>query len=128
MSQQAAHFSFGNSLYDKCNLDKKNQEFSIENEGVYMNKFVSMLTFVQNNFPNGFLKFSASNKTPRVRFEALSVGVSLALLENPTLSVSNIEWLDSDEFAKHTTGSSTSSPSRIKSRIEFVKNKLLSTQ
>lgn len=87
-----------------------------------------MLTFVKAHFPSGFRTSEESNKTPRVRFEAISVGVTLALTEKPNLSVSNLEWLDSEAFKKETTGSSTGSPSKIKSRIEFVKNKLLSSQ
>ena len=42
MSEQAAHFSFSNSLYDKCNIDKINQEstdpFKWITDSVYENK------------------------------------------------------------------------------------------
>lgn len=42
MSEQAAHFSFSNSLYDKCNLDKINQEstdpFKWITDPIYENK------------------------------------------------------------------------------------------
>ena len=93
-----------------------------------MDKFVQMLKFVQSNFPCGFLTTKNSNRTPRVRFEALSVGVSLALTENPNLTVHNVDWLESLEFSHEITGSWTGHPNKIKSRIEFVKNKLLSTQ
>lgn len=109
-------------------MREKNKEFSEQEKTVYLDKFLRMLTFVKNHFPVGFRTFKESNKTPRVRFEAISVGVSLALAENPNLTVSNIDWLESSEFINEITGSSTGSPSKIKSRIEFVKNKLLSIQ
>jgi hypothetical protein len=109
-------------------MKDKNREFSEQNKAVYLDKFLRMLTFVKAHFPFGFRTFKESNKTPRVRFEAISVGVSLALAENPNLNVLNVDWLESDEFISETTGSSTGSPSKIKSRIEFVKNKLLGIQ
>jgi Protein of unknown function DUF262 len=109
-------------------MKEKNEGFSEQDRAVYLDKFLGMLTFVKAHFSFGFRTFKESNKTPRVRFEAISVGVSLALDENPNLNVLNVDWIDSDAFISETTGSSTGSPSKIKSRIEFVKNKLLSSQ
>ncbi len=109
-------------------MQEKNSAFNEQNKAVYMDKFLQMLTFVKAHFPFGFKAFKDSNKTPRVRFEALSVGVSLALAENLNLNVSNVDWLESPEFINEITGSYTGVPSKIKSRIEFVKNKLLSSQ
>jgi Protein of unknown function DUF262 len=109
-------------------MEEKNSAFNIQNKAIYLEKFLQMLTFVKAYFPFGFKAFKDSNKTPRVRFEALSVGVSLALAENPNLNVSNVDWLKSPEFINEITGSYTGVPSKIKSRIEFVKNKLLSSQ
>ena len=109
-------------------IEDKNKKFDIQDNESLTNMFLQMLQFVKMYFPNGFLKFKGSNKTPRVRFEALSVGVSLALLENPDLTISNVDWLESPEFLSEITGSWTGTPKKIKSRIEFVKNKLLNTQ
>ena len=109
-------------------MEEKNGAFNVQNKAIYLEKFLQMLTFVKAYFPFGFKAFKDSNKTPRVRFEALSVGVSLALAENPNLNVSNVDWLKSPEFINEITGSYTGVPSKIKSRIEFVKNKLLSSQ
>ena len=36
-----------------------------------------------------------------------------------------MDWLESPEFIKEISGSSTGTPARVKSRIEFVKHKLL---
>lgn len=89
-------------------------------------QFDKMLTFIKDYFPYGFKKASSHNTTPRVRFEAISVGVALALKDNPNLIPKNIEeWLDSHEFKNHTTSDAANSKVKVVGRIEFVKNKLL---
>jgi hypothetical protein len=94
---------------------------------IYMKEqFNGMLAFVNINFPNGFKKAQSHNTTPRVRFEAISVGVALALRENQNLIPSNVEvWLNSTEFKDHTTSDAANSKVKVIGRIEFVKNKLL---
>lgn len=87
--------------------------------------FRNMLNYVEANFPHGFLKGPNHTSTPRVRFEAIAVGVNLALKtnSNPQTNVNN--WLDSPEFISEITGSSTNTATKVKSRIEFVRNKIL---
>ena len=41
----------------------------------FRSEFVRMVTFVDKYFPNGFRKTKNAKSTPRVRFEAISVGV-----------------------------------------------------
>ena len=48
---------------------------------------IKTMRFVSDNFERGFQK-KIGNHTPRVRFEALSVGINLALRESPQLNVS----------------------------------------
>lgn len=86
--------------------------------------FEDMLLFVQRNFPNGFRKTPSSNSTPRVRFEAISVGVSLALAEDPNLVPQSMEWLDGADFEVHTKTHASNSPARLQGRIEFVRDSL----
>jgi hypothetical protein len=88
-------------------------------------QFNSMLNYVEANFTHGFLKGGHHTSTPRVRFEAIAVGVNLALQENSSPASSVESWLDTAEFTAEVTGSSTNTPIRLKSRIEFVKNKIL---
>jgi hypothetical protein len=88
-------------------------------------RFDRMLNFVNDNFPYGFKKSPDSNKTPRVRFDSISVGVHLALDENPNLTVQNVDWIEEKEFKDITTAGGQNAPSAIKNRIEFVRNKLL---
>jgi hypothetical protein len=87
--------------------------------------FDNMLKFVDTNIPNGFVKSEQSEKTPRVRFDALSVGVHLALKVKPDLSVSDVEWINSKAFNDLITKGGQNSPMAIKNRIEFVVNNLL---
>ena len=61
-----------------------------------------------------------------VRFEALSVGIHLALKEKPDLTIPNdISWLESEELMKHTRSDASNSRPKVKARIEYIKNKLL---
>lgn len=105
-------------------------EFLIKNqdtfdEAAYTSEFTAVLTFVENNFPFGFAKTKTSKITPRVRFEALSVGVALALRQNPTLTVSNVDWMKSDEFRRLTTSDASNNQGKLKERVEYVRDQLL---
>jgi hypothetical protein len=89
-------------------------------------EFESMLDFVSKYFPFGFRKASTFNTTPRVRFEAISVGTTLALREQPNLIPKDvINWLNSDEFMQKTTSDGSNNRNKVIERIEFVKNSLL---
>lgn len=85
----------------------------------------STLNFVESNFPNGFRKSENSRSIPRVRFEAIAVGTNLALRENPTLTINNIKWINSNEFKQWTTSDAANNKSKVIGRIEFVKDCLL---
>jgi hypothetical protein len=90
-------------------------------------QFVDMLNFVRQNFSYGFRKSENSSSIARTRFEAIAVGVTLALRENTDLIPNNIsEWLNSEDFRTQTTSGSANNRAKVHGRIEFVKNKLLS--
>lgn len=94
--------------------------------GPLKNEFEVMLSFVQKFFEYGFKKGKNHKSTPRVRFEAISVGVTLALRINPDLVPSDTSvWLISEEFKKHTTSDASNSKTKVAARIEFVRDKLL---
>lgn len=88
-------------------------------------EFDAMLGFVKEYFPYGFAKTATAKSTPRVRFEAISVGVALALREKPDLTPKSMDWLESKEFLRHTTTHASNSPARVSGRILYVKNQLL---
>lgn len=91
----------------------------------YREEFEKVVTFVDKYFPYGFKKNKNSKSIPRVRFEAISVGVALALRVNPNLEPQNMDWLDSPEFKTHTTTHASNSPKRVTGRIEYVRDQLL---
>lgn len=95
------------------------------NRDEFLKEFKGMLDFVDKNFPYGFAKNKNAKSTPRVRFEAIAVGVALALRENEKLIVNNVDWIGSDEFRVHTTSHASNSPNRVTGRIEYVRDMLL---
>lgn len=101
----------------------KQKEFDV---GTLAEYFENMLDFVGNYFPYGFKKSPSFKSTPRVRFEAISVGVHLALQENPNLNPPPVaDWLNSEEFKGHTRSDAANNRNKVIGRIEYVRDKLL---
>lgn len=101
-------------------------EFTEEIATKMSDEFQGMLNFVDKYFPYGFKKSLNAESTPRVRFEAISVGVQLALEINPNLIPKDISnWIESPEFKKHTRTDAANDKKKVLERIEYVKNKLL---
>jgi hypothetical protein len=88
-----------------------------------------MLGFVERNFENGFTKKSNPRSTPRVRFEAIAIGVDHALMERPDLADKTLnsiaDWIDAEEFKTVTTSDAANVKSKLQGRIAFVKNAIL---
>jgi hypothetical protein len=96
--------------------------------GQKLAQFNAMLDFASVALPYGFRKAPNASTTPRVRFEALSCGITLALREQPGLVRQPSEvkpWLESDAFKKWTVSDASNSLPRLKGRIEFVRDHLL---
>lgn len=91
-------------------------------------EFARMLDYVRRTFPAGFAKTKTAKTTPRVRFEAIAVGVGLALRQNPLAKPINVGWLDSQEFATLTTTHASNSGPRLRGRVEFVRDRVLAGQ
>jgi hypothetical protein len=104
-------------------LDDKNENGFDKSE--FEERFNRMLKFVQLNFPLGFKKEIGSKSTPRVRFEAIAVGVHLALEIDPNVSPKYMEWLNSEQFKVHTTSDSSNNKFKLKERVEFVRDCIL---
>jgi hypothetical protein len=89
-------------------------------------EFRATMDFVKKYFPHGFAKGPKAKTTPRVRFEALSVGVNLALRKDPDVVPDDVQsWLESDEFLRLTTTHASNSAPRLRDRIEFVRDHIL---
>ena len=84
-----------------------------------------MLAFVKRHFPNGFSKAKGHVRTPRIRYEAISVGTALALRQQPKLKPPPTDWLESPEFRQHTTSDASNSRPKVIRRIEYVRDHLL---
>ena len=90
--------------------------------------FNSMINFVQSHFKYGFAK-DEKPQTSRVFFEAISVGTYLALEEKDLSACPNIDvqdWIKDSKFYSLISGKYvTHTQTKIKERIDFVKNKIL---
>lgn len=102
-----------------------NKTFSDDAKAKMRDELTKSLDFIGKNFPNGLRKSEKSRMIPRVRFEAISVGVNLALKIDPDLEINNTNWLESKEFKKLTTSDGSNSKTRVAGRIEFVRDCLL---
>lgn len=88
--------------------------------------FDKVMSFAEEHLPPPyFARTGRESSTPRVRFEALSVGIFLALEQNPQLDPQSYNWMESNEFKKLTTSDASNNQGRLKSRIEFVRDCLL---
>lgn len=107
-------------------LRERNADWSAAMEGVFDTEFQAMLSFVDRYFPNGFRRSPSHNTVPRIRFEAISVGTTLALREQPSFTPRAVEqWIDSGEFQKLTRSDASNSRPRVINRIHFVRDMLL---
>lgn len=102
-----------------------NNTFDNTTSTLFKTELFNTLTFVQANFPDGFKKSSTAKSIPRVRFEAIAVGTNLALRANSNLTITNVDWLESNEFKKWTTSDAANSKTKVVGRIEFVRDCLL---
>lgn len=91
-------------------------------------EFDRMLDFVEARLPFAFRKNQSNQTVPRIRFECISVGVALALRENPSLSPDDRsikDWIESREFKVHTRSDASNSRPKVISRIRFVRDNLM---
>lgn len=112
-------------------VDRKDANWSEEIENAYREEWTAMLDFVEQNFEHGFKKAEGRSRTPMVRFEAISVGVALALRENPDLNADPAEiaqWSSSEEFDQLVSSDGANSRPKLKRRIEYVRDQLLNRQ
>lgn len=106
-------------------LRSKNGNFLEADKQAMLDEFVRMLNLVSQYFPNGF-KRTGYTTVPRIRFEAIAVGISLALRDKPDLVPGDIDqWLDSKEFIKHTRSDASNSRPKLMNRIHYVRDNLL---
>ena len=118
--QEFRHSVF--TFLDEYLIDKNKNGFDRDE---YEEQFRNVLNYVGRNLTFGFTKSKNSKTTPRVRFEAISIGVNLALKEMPDLQDKGSGFTETSEFKKHVTSHASNSGPRLRGRIEYVKNYLL---
>lgn len=122
-----SHYTGNVALFIDNYIDEMNKKWERKNDMQnYKKLFESMLEFVDNNFGNrGFKKKENAKSTPRARFEAISIGVALAISENSKLECHDCTWLDDKDFLAITKSDAANNKMKLKRRIDYVKNKLL---
>jgi hypothetical protein len=104
------------------------QIFVPETQAAFQAEWDRMLAFVEAHVPNGFSKGKGHVRTPRIRFEAISVGVALALRQKPDLVPISMDWLESEAFKTHMRSDASNSRPKVIARIEFVRDQLMSAR
>lgn len=115
-------------------IERMNEKFREQNDAVrsrsirsYRKRFLTMLNFVRDTFPNGFRKTSRSTAIPRVRFEAISIGSWQALEASPNLLTAPPDvsgWIGT-EFDAVVGADGANVRSKLLGRIDFVRSHLL---
>jgi hypothetical protein len=88
-------------------------------------EFNCMINFVYTNCPQVFKVGVKIRPTTRSKFESISVGISLALRENPNLQCKSFDFLETDHFNYLTDKNSSASRQKVETRIEYVRDNLL---
>ncbi|WP_439287551.1 DUF262 domain-containing protein [Lonepinella sp. BR2904] len=110
--------------------DMANQPHNEEEIQKRKNKFNTVMQFVKQYFPYGFKKTATAKSTSRTFFESIALGVYFAIQENRNstdglITDNIIEWFNSDEYREVVTSDAANNTSKLKARINFVKDKLL---
>lgn len=109
-------------------IKDKQARFDERSDGAEMRaSWWSMLDFVERGFEHGF-RSPRGGRTPRVRFEAISAGVALALRLRPGLEPRReliSAWAYGEDFDRLVTSDGANSRPRVMARIEYVRDRLL---
>ncbi|AMP07663.1 DUF262 domain-containing protein [Collimonas pratensis] len=110
-------------------MKSTNETFSNGQAEEKLARFESMLSYVEKSFRYGFSR-GKDKYVSRTLFEAISVGVALALQTKPDLAAKDIDtakWMQDRDFYTLVSGERQTHNSRkIVARIEYVRDRLLS--
>lgn len=113
------------------NLEKDNKVAYKQEIDRLKSNFTDMLVFVKKNFHRGFRR-DKSGSVSRVVFEAVSVGVHLALKKHPVIMEINVNtsWMKDDSTFKNSINQKYKlhTANKIIERITIVRDKLLNAQ
>lgn len=120
-------------LFDYSKLMNKAFQADANTGIIYRELFVTTMQFIDRVFPYGFRRNERGNATPRARFEAIAIGSRSALAARPDLMTApkediNVQsWIDSSEFMRVTGSDGANAVARLRGRIQYVQEKLLSS-
>lgn len=110
-------------------LKETNKELNADAKQIvsYLDEFTRVFSFIQNKLPGVLIYPSNGNKTPLLRFEAITVGVARALRKRPDLEAPQENLLENETFNKLTGQgiAGTASYRKLLERITFVEDWLL---
>ena len=118
-------------IYDFLNTENIK---SLDDPGLvnsHRSRFFDTIRFIDNTFPNGFLKPGGRTQVPRVRYEAISIGSALAIADRPEFANAHLdisEWIDGEDFNRVTTSDGANVRSKLVNRIRYVKENLAGIQ
>ncbi|MBE9234705.1 DUF262 domain-containing protein [Anabaena aphanizomenioides LEGE 00250] len=133
-------FAFLNNYQNYGKFDNKVHEFldeylkqenksDLQKINDMRNEFYVMLEFIEKYCSNSLHIYRKTKDcyepTTRIKFESITVGIALALRENPNLVPKSTAFLDSDDFKKLTKSDASSSQNKVIRRIEYVRDQLL---
>lgn len=111
-------------------MKEKNDNLNSDEQDEMSKSFNLMLKYVQASFKYGFTT-GKDRYVSRPVFEAISVGVHLALKKRPDLAPQEIDitkWMKDPAFRSSVSGErQTHSAKKISGRIEYVRDQLLSS-
>lgn len=85
----------------------------------YADRFINMLTYVNESLGSlGFRKSPTGKSTPHARFEAIAVGVAVALSQNQNLPTQDMSWVNAEEFL----GLVRSDSANVKAKLNYQCN------
>ena len=87
------------------------------------------MEFVEKHFPYGFRRKANGRTTPSARFEALAVGSFLAHEQKPAIANADLKvasWIETEEFLLVAGSGSANVIKKLRGRLQFVRDKLLS--
>ena len=114
--------------YLDCYTQSMNEQFDVQSDlsQQYADRFINMLKYVKESLGSlGFRKSPTGKSTPHARFEAIAVGVAVALSQNQNLPTQDMPWVNEEEFLDLVRSDSANVKAKLKARIDYVANKLL---
>ena len=102
-------------------MEKKTENFKNKNElRLIFNRTFKLLS---TNLTDGIVRGNRKNITPIILYEAISIGVALAI-KNNNIDATKIEELLNNQSLKKLTTGATNNKKKLDERIEFVRDNI----